>query len=202
MIEESEVLDYQAAEASYKMLTESLPDLRIGLVHGRMRPAEKERGMKAFKEGVIQLLVATTVIEVGVDVPNASLMIIENAERMGLSQLHQLRGRVGRGAAQSHCVLLYKSPLGRVAKERLAVLRDTNDGFIVAQRDLELRGPGELMGTRQTGLPDYRIADLARDAELMPEVQITAESIRKESESRAAAIVRRWLGDASRYGKV
>ena len=202
LIEESEVLDYQAAEASYQMLTEALPGLRIGLVHGRMRPAEKERGMKAFKEGVIQLLVATTVIEVGVDVPNASLMIIENAERMGLSQLHQLRGRVGRGAAQSHCVLLYKSPLGRVAKERLAVLRDTNDGFIVAQRDLELRGPGELMGTRQTGLPDYRIADLARDAELMPEVQITAESIRKESESRAAAIVRRWLGDASRYGEV
>jgi len=202
LIEESEVLDYQAAEASYQMLSESLPDLRIGLVHGRMRPAEKERGMKAFKEGLIQLLVATTVIEVGVDVPNASLMIIENAERMGLSQLHQLRGRVGRGAAQSHCVLLYKSPLGRVAKERLAVLRDTNDGFVVAQRDLELRGPGELLGTRQTGLPDYRIANLVRDAELMPVVQITAESIRKESESRATAIVRRWLGDASRYGKV
>jgi len=167
-----------------------------------MRPAEKERGMKAFKDGLIQLLVATTVIEVGVDVPNASLMIIENAERMGLSQLHQLRGRVGRGATQSHCVLLYKSPLGRVAKERLAVLRDTNDGFIVAQRDLELRGPGELMGTRQTGLPDYRIADLVRDAELMPEVQTTAETIRKESEGRATAIIRRWLGDASRYGKV
>jgi ATP-dependent DNA helicase RecG len=202
LIEESEVLDYQAAEVSYQMLTESLPDLRIGLVHGRMRPAEKERGMKSFKEGLIQLLVATTVIEVGVDVPNASLMIIENAERMGLSQLHQLRGRVGRGATQSHCVLLYKSPLGRVAKERLAVLRDTNDGFVVAQRDLELRGPGELLGTRQTGLPDYRIADLARDAELMPQVQITAESIRKDSENRAAAIIRRWLGDASRYGKV
>ncbi len=202
LIEESEVLDYQAAEASYRMLTESLPDLRIGLVHGRMRPAEKERGMKAFKDGLIQLLVATTVIEVGVDVPNASLMIVENAERMGLSQLHQLRGRVGRGAAKSHCVLLYKSPLGRIAKERLAVLRDTNDGFIVAQRDLELRGPGELLGTRQTGLPDYRIADLVRDAELMPQVQVTAESIRKDSASRAAAIVRRWLGDASRYGKV
>jgi len=202
LIEESDVLNYQAAEASYQMLTESLPDIRIGLVHGRMRPAAKEHGMKAFKEGLIQLLVATTVIEVGVDVPNASLMIIENAERMGLSQLHQLRGRVGRGTTQSHCVLLYKSPLGRVAKERLAVLRDTNDGFIVAQRDLELRGPGELMGTRQTGLPDYRIADLVRDAELMPQVQITAESIRKESASRAAAIVRRWLGDTSRYGKV
>ena len=202
LIEESEVLDYQAAAASYQMLTEALPKLRVGLVHGRMRPVEKERGMRAFKEGLIQLLVATTVIEVGVDVPNASLMIIENAERMGLSQLHQLRGRVGRGTAQSHCVLLYKSPLGRIAKERLAVLRDTNDGFIVAQRDLELRGPGELLGTKQTGLPDYRIADLARDADLMPQVQISAAAIRKESESRAAAIVRRWLGDASRYGTV
>jgi len=202
LIDESDVLDYQAAEASYQMLTEALPDLRVGLVHGRMRPAEKERGMRAFKEGLIQLLVATTVIEVGVDVPNASLMIIENAERMGLSQLHQLRGRVGRGAAQSHCVLLYKPPLGRIAKQRLAVLRDTNDGFIVAQRDLELRGPGELLGTRQTGLPDYRIANLVRDAELMPQVQITAETLRTTAEATAAAIVRRWLGDAGRYGKV
>ena len=202
LIEESEVLDYQAAEASYQMLTEALPELRVGLVHGRMRPAEKERGMQAFKDGLIQLLVATTVIEVGVDVPNASLMIIENAERMGLSQLHQLRGRVGRGAAQSHCVLLYKGPLGRIAKERLAVLRDTNDGFVVAQRDLELRGPGELLGTRQTGLPDYRVANIVRDADLMPQVQITAEELRKSSSKRAAAIVRRWLGDAGRYGKV
>jgi ATP-dependent DNA helicase RecG len=202
LIEESEILDYQAAEASYQMLSVALPDVRIGLVHGRMRPAEKEHGMRAFKEGLIQLLVATTVIEVGVDVPNASLMIIENAERMGLSQLHQLRGRVGRGAKQSHCVLLYKPPLGRIAKQRLAVLRDTNDGFLVAQRDLELRGPGELLGTRQTGLPDYRIANLVRDAELMPQVQATAEALRKQSEATAAAIVRRWLGDAGRYGKV
>ena len=202
LIEESDVLDHQAAEASFHRLTEALPDLTVGLVHGRMRPIEKERGMQAFKEGLIQLLVATTVIEVGVDVPNASLMIIENAERMGLSQLHQLRGRVGRGAAQSHCVLLYKPPLGRLAKERLAVLRNTNDGFVVAQRDLELRGPGELLGTRQTGLPDYRIANLARDAELMPEVQMTAEALRKHSVSTAGAIVRRWLGDAGRYGKV
>jgi ATP-dependent DNA helicase RecG len=202
LIEESDVLDYQAAEASYQALTDALPELRIGLVHGRMRAAEKEHGMRAFKEGLIQLLVATTVIEVGVDVPNASLMIIENAERMGLSQLHQLRGRVGRGAKQSHCVLLYKPPLGRIAKQRLAVLRDTNDGFVVAQRDLELRGPGELLGTRQTGLPDYRVADLVRDAELMPQVQMTAEALRQGSEATAAAIVRRWLGDAGRYGKV
>ena len=201
LIEASEVLDYQAAEASYRMLTEALPELRVGLVHGRMRPAEKERGMRAFKEGLIQVLVATTVIEVGVDVPNASLMIIENAERMGLSQLHQLRGRVGRGAAQSHCVLLYKPPLGRIAKERLAVLRDSNDGFVVAQRDLELRGPGELLGTKQTGLPDYRVANLVRDAHLMPEVQMTAESLRDRAAIRDA-LIRRWLGDADRYGKV
>ena len=202
LIEESEVLDFEAAEASYEKLTRELPDLRIGLVHGRMRPAEKERGMQAFKEGLIQLLVATTVIEVGVDVPNASLMIIENAERMGLSQLHQLRGRVGRGTQQSHCVLLYKPPLGGLARNRLAVLRDTNDGFVVAQRDLELRGPGELLGTRQTGLPDYRIANLVRDAELMPQVQVAAEAIRRSDPENAQAIVRRWLGDAKRYGKV
>jgi ATP-dependent DNA helicase RecG len=202
LIEESEVLDYQAAEKSYAMLTEALPELRVGLVHGRMRPAEKEKGMQAFKAGLIQVLVATTVIEVGVDVPGASLMIIENAERMGLSQLHQLRGRVGRGSAQSHCVLLYKGPLGRIARERLAVLRDTNDGFVVAQRDLELRGPGELLGTKQTGLPDYRVANLVRDADLMPQVQITAEELRRASPDASAAIVRRWLGDAGRYGKV
>ena len=202
LIEESEVLDYQAAEKSYAMLTEALPDVRVGLVHGRMRPVEKDKGMQAFKQGLIQVLVATTVIEVGVDVPNASLMIIENAERMGLSQLHQLRGRVGRGAARSHCVLLYKPPLGPIAKERLAVLRDTNDGFIVAQRDLELRGPGELLGTRQTGLPDYRVANLVRDADLMPQVQVAAEAMRKSSPGTAASIVRRWLGDAGHYGKV
>ena len=201
LIEESDVLDFEAAEASYEMLTNELPDLRVGLVHGRMRPAEKERGMQAFKEGLIQLLVATTVIEVGVDVPNASLMIIENAERMGLSQLHQLRGRVGRGSKQSHCVLMYKPPLGDIARSRLAVLRDTNDGFVVAQRDLELRGPGELLGTKQTGLPDYRIADLVRDAGLMPQVQVVAETIRKTPD-RAQAIIRRWLGDAGHYGKV
>jgi ATP-dependent DNA helicase RecG len=202
LIEESEVLDYQAAEASFEMLTEALPEIRVGLVHGRMRAAEKERGMQAFKEGLIQLLVATTVIEVGVDVPNATLMIVENAERMGLSQLHQLRGRVGRGSKQSHCVLVYKPPLGRIAKSRLAVLRDTNDGFLVAQRDLELRGPGELLGTRQTGLPEYRVADLVRDAELMPKVQLAAETVQRESAENATALLRRWLADVNRYGKV
>ena len=202
LIEESEVLDFEAAEASYAMLTRDLPELRVGLVHGRMRPVEKERGMQAFKDGEIQLLVATTVIEVGVDVPNASLMIIENAERMGLSQLHQLRGRVGRGALQSHCVLLYKAPLGPLARSRLAVLRDSNDGFVVAQRDLELRGPGELLGTRQTGLPEYRIANLVRDAALTPQGQVAAELVNQTAPAHAALIVRRWLGDAGRYGKV
>ncbi len=202
LIEESEALDNQAAEASYELLTEALPDVKVGLVHGRMKQAEKERGMQAFKDGLIQLLVATTVIEVGVDVPNASLMIIENAERMGLSQLHQLRGRVGRGEVQSHCVLLYKAPLGRLAKERLAVLRDTNDGFLVAQRDLELRGPGDLMGTRQTGLPEYRVADLVRDSALMPKVQVAAEELMRHDQDRARAIVRRWLSHAGRYTRV
>jgi ATP-dependent DNA helicase RecG len=202
LIEESDVLDYEAAQVSYEMLSKALPDVRVGLVHGRMRSTEKEQGMRAFKDGTIQLLVATTVIEVGVDVPNASLMIIENAERMGLSQLHQLRGRVGRGEVQSHCVLLYKPPLGQTARSRLAVLRDTNDGFLVAQRDLELRGPGELLGTRQTGLPDYRIANLIRDADLMPQVQKAAEAIRLDAPEIGQAIVRRWLGDAGRYGKV
>ena len=158
--------------------------------------------MRAFKAGELNVLVATTVIEVGVDVPNASLMIIENAERMGLSQLHQLRGRVGRGAVQSHCVMLYRQPLGQLARNRLAVLRDTNDGFLVAQKDLELRGPGELLGTRQTGLPDYRIADLVRDAELMPKIQTSAEILQRENPQAGQAIIRRWLSDAYQYGKV
>jgi len=202
LIEESEVLDYQAAEASFEMLTRTLSSLRVGLVHGRMKAPAKEKVMRQFKQGEIDVLVATTVIEVGVDVPNASLMIIENAERMGLSQLHQLRGRVGRGAAQSHCVMLYKQPLGQLARSRLAILRDTNDGFLIAQRDLELRGPGELLGTKQTGLPDYRIADLVRDAELMPKVQIAAEKIQRDHAQAAIDITRRWLGDAHQYGKV
>jgi ATP-dependent DNA helicase RecG len=202
LIEESEVLDYQAAEASFEMLTEALSSLRVGLVHGRMKAPAKEKVMRQFKQGEIDVLVATTVIEVGVDVPNASLMIIENAERMGLSQLHQLRGRVGRGAAQSHCVMLYKQPLGQLARSRLAILRDTNDGFLIAQRDLELRGPGELLGTKQTGLPDYRIADLVRDAQLMPKVQIAAEKIQRDHPQAAIDIARRWLGDAHQYGKV
>ena len=202
LIDESEVLDYQAAEASYEMLTAARDNLRVGLVHGRMKNTAKEKVMRAFKAGEIDVLVATTVIEVGVDVSNASLMIIENSERMGLSQLHQLRGRVGRGANQSHCVMLYKQPLGQLAKSRLGVLRETNDGFLVAQRDLELRGPGELLGTRQTGLPEYKIANLARDAELMPKIQKAAEIIQHGHPAAEQAIVNRWLGDAHQYGKV
>lgn len=202
LIEESEVLNYEAAEARHERLVQALPELRIGLVHGRMKAPARDKVMRAFKEGEIDVLVATTVIEVGVDVPAASLMIIENAERMGLSQLHQLRGRVGRGSAQSHCVLLYRQPLGQLARSRLAVLRDSNDGFLVAQRDLELRGPGELLGTRQTGLPQYRIANLVRDAELMPKVQRVAERLQHSDKRNAALIMQRWLGDAGRYGKV
>jgi ATP-dependent DNA helicase RecG len=202
LIGESELLDFQAAEASHDMLRKALPNLRVGMVHGRMKPTEKDRIMRSFKLAEIQVLVATTVIEVGVDVPNASLMIIENAERMGLSQLHQLRGRVGRGVLQSSCVLLYRPPLGSLARSRLAVLRETNDGFVVAQRDLELRGPGELLGTRQTGLPQYRVADLLRDADLMPRVRSTAETLRLKNPQLADAIVRRWIGESARYGKI
>ena len=202
LIEESDLLDVEAAEARYAMLRERLTTERIGLVHGRMKPNAKDKIMRAFKDGSIDVLVATTVIEVGVDVPNASLMIIENAERLGLSQLHQLRGRVGRGGAQSHCLLMYRPPLGRLAKSRLGVMRDSNDGFYVAERDLELRGPGELLGTRQTGLPNYRIADLLRDSELMPRVQRAASALLSTRPEDAAKIVRRWLGQASRYGRV
>lgn len=202
LIEESEVLDYQAAEASHEMLQNSLGGLKVGLVHGRMKATAKDRVMRAFKDGEFNVLVATTVIEVGVDVPNASLMIIENAERMGLSQLHQLRGRVGRGAQQSHCVMLYRQPLGQLARSRLAVLRASNDGFEVAQRDLELRGPGELLGTRQTGLPEYRVSNLVRDAELMPKVQASAEMLQREQPAACQAIIRRWLNDAYQFGKV
>ena len=158
--------------------------------------------MRRFKEGKIQLLVATTVIEVGVDVPNATLMVIENAERMGLAQLHQLRGRVGRGQHASSCLLLYRAPLSPLARERLAVMRDTNDGFVVARRDLELRGPGELLGTRQTGLAQMRVADLLRDADLLPRVQIAAESVLRDWPLHVEPLIRRWVGHAEQYGRV
>ncbi len=202
MIEESEELRYQAAEETAASLAEALPDVRVGLVHGRMPPRDKERGMHAFKDGKIGLLVATTVIEVGVDVPNATLMVIENAERMGLAQLHQLRGRVGRGAHESDCVLLYGDPLSEVARARLKVIRETNDGFVIARRDLELRGPGELLGTRQTGLADMRVADLVRDADLLPDVQSAAESLLKHDLAAVEALTQRWIGGGSRYGRI
>ena len=201
LIEESEHLESEAAEPTAAALAEALPDVRVGLIHGRMSPADKERVMKAFAQGTVQLLVATTVIEVGVDVPAATLMIIENAERLGLSQLHQLRGRVGRGRDTSTCVLLYRSPLAPMARARLDVLRGTNDGFEVAQRDLELRGPGEVLGTRQTGLMQLRVADLVRDADLMPVVQDLAGQLAGKP-GVAEELMLRWIGSGSRYGEV
>ncbi len=202
LIEESEELRAQAAEETAAALETALPDVRVGLVHGRMPSAKKDRAMSEFKAARIQLLVATTVIEVGVDVPNATLMVIENAERMGLAQLHQLRGRVGRGAAASSCVLLYRAPLSPLAHRRLEVMRKTNDGFEIARRDLELRGPGELLGTRQTGLAQMRVADLIRDADLLARVQAAAEVLLAEYPDNIAALSARWLAGAEQYGRV
>ena len=202
LIEESELLEAQAAEDTAAALAKALPEITVGLVHGRMPAAAKEKAMARFKAGEIGLLVATTVIEVGVDVPNASLMVIENAERMGLAQLHQLRGRVGRGTQASSCLLLYHAPLSGHAKERLAVLRNTNDGFEVARRDLELRGPGELLGTRQTGLMQLKVADLMRDADLLPRVQAIADVMERAHAANIVALKRRWIGASTRYGKV
>jgi ATP-dependent DNA helicase RecG len=199
LIDDSDEVVAQAAQTTFEDLSKQLSKLRVGLVHGRMKAAEKQSTMRAFKEGVIDLLVATTVIEVGVDVPNASLMIIENAERLGLAQLHQLRGRVGRGSAASSCVLLYQSPLSQLAKQRLETMRQTHDGFVIAEKDLELRGPGELLGTRQTGLAGFRVADLARDADLLPRVhQLGAHLLESEPEI-AERIIARWVGGAARY---
>ncbi len=201
LIDESEVLEAQAAADAAEDLRQRLPEVNIGLVHGRMKPAEKQTVMQQFKDNQLQLLVATTVIEVGVDVPNASLMIIENPERLGLAQLHQLRGRVGRGSVASHCVLLYHAPLSKTAQKRLGVLRESNDGFVIAQRDLEIRGPGELLGTKQTGLADFKIADLVRDQRLIPEVQRIARHIHDQYPDNAKAIIDRWLGDRDLYAK-
>ena len=202
LIEESETLAAQAAEATSENLAAALSHLRVGLVHGRLKAKEKEQVMAAFKTGDIDLLVATTVIEVGVDVPNASLMIIENPERLGLAQLHQLRGRVGRGAQASHCVLLYGAPLSRQSKQRLAVMRETSDGFVIAERDLELRGPGEVLGTRQTGEMQFRIAELERDAPLLPQVQRSAQMLLEGSPALCLPIIERWLGERRRYVRV
>lgn len=193
LIEESEALEAQAAEVTAHKLSTALPHLRIALLHGRIKAAEKERTMGAFQRGDIDLLVATTVIEVGVDVPNASLMIVENPERLGLAQLHQLRGRVGRGSAASHCVLLYGSPLSRTARARLQVMRSSNDGFVIAEKDLEIRGPGEVLGTRQTGELQLKVADLQRDANLLGKVRSVAPELQKKPET-VTALTRRWLG--------
>ena len=200
LVEESSVLDAQAAEATYEDLNERL-DIRIGLVHGKMKSADKQAIMQSFKAGHLDLLIATTVIEVGVDVPNASLMVIENAERLGLSQLHQLRGRVGRGSTKSYCVLLYQKPLSETGTERLNVLRDSTDGFVIAQKDLELRGPGELLGKRQTGNVGYYLADLIRDEQLFAIAQRLAKHLIADSSRKAdvSQLIHRWMPEASRY---
>ena len=202
LIEESEELTCQAAQSTYEELQLALGELRVGLIHGRMKPTEKAEVMDAFKQGALQLLVATTVIEVGVDVPNASLMIIENPERLGLAQLHQLRGRVGRGSAASHCVLLYHPPLSHIGRERLAIMRETCDGFIIAEKDLELRGPGEMLGTRQTGLLQFRIADLQRDADLLPAVRDAAAELLANQPQAVSPLLARWLRHGQQYGQV
>lgn len=201
MTEESEALQCQAAEVTAENLKETLPDLRVGLVHGRMKATEKAEIMARFKAHELDLLVATTVIEVGVDVPNSSVMIIENAERLGLAQLHQLRGRVGRGSVESFCVLMYHAPLSKTGRERLGVMRDTTDGFRIAEKDLELRGPGEVLGTRQTGMMEFRIADLTRDADLLERVRRVAGEI-ETAPGLMDALIRRWLGEDVVYAQV
>jgi ATP-dependent DNA helicase RecG len=202
LIEESEELAASAAEETAAALAEALPAHRIELLHGRMPSKQKDHIMQRFASGDVQLLVATTVIEVGVDVPNASLMVIENAERMGLAQLHQLRGRVGRGVHESSCVLLYRSPLSAMARARLAAIRDSNDGFRIARRDLQLRGPGELLGRRQTGLAQLRVADLSRDADMLDQVRATAAQMLQAMPERVAALRTRWIGEREQYGRV
>ncbi|OTG89617.1 ATP-dependent DNA helicase RecG [Acinetobacter sp. ANC 3813] len=202
LVEQSETLDAQAAEATFAEIKERFPELNIGLVHGKMKADEKQAVMQQFKNNELQLLIATTVIEVGVDVPNASIMVIENAERLGLSQLHQLRGRVGRGAKASFCALLYKSPLSQNGQERLRIMRETNDGFIIAEKDLEIRGPGELLGTKQTGDMGFRVAKLERDDHLLNQAHFVAQQILKEYPKNADALLKRWLPEAPRYAYV
>ncbi|MGY0650193.1 MAG: ATP-dependent DNA helicase RecG, partial [Paraglaciecola chathamensis] len=199
LIEESDVLQCQAAEDTATALATALPELKVGLVHGRLKPDEKQNIMASFSSGNLDLLVATTVIEVGVDVPNASLMIIENPERLGLAQLHQLRGRVGRGSIESHCVLMYQSPLSKTASKRLSVLRESSDGFYIAEKDLEIRGPGELLGTKQTGVANLKIADLVRDAVLIPQVKNIAETMWRDHNKESLGLIRRWLAYKDEY---
>ena len=202
LIEESEKLQAQAATETQIILAEHLPELKIELIHGRLKSKDKDAIMQRFSDGNIDLLVATTVIEVGVDVANAGLMIIENAERLGLAQLHQLRGRVGRGVAQSSCVLMYQPPLGMLAKERLSILRDTNDGFKIAQKDLEHRGHGELLGTRQTGLQQLRIANIGRDKQLLPQIEQLARKLQQDYPQLVQPLIARWITHSAQYAKV
>ncbi len=202
LVEQSETLDAQAAEATYAEIKERFPEIKIGLVHGKMKPDEKQAVMQQFKDNQLQLLIATTVIEVGVDVPNASIMIIENAERLGLSQLHQLRGRVGRGSTASFCALLYKNPLSQNGQERLRIMRETNDGFLIAEKDLEIRGPGELLGTKQTGDMGFRVAKLERDDHLLAQAHYVAGEVLKTHPEQADALLKRWLPEAPRYAYV
>lgn len=202
LIEESDVLQYRAAQTTQVLLQNALPELNIKLIHGKIKNAEKEKIMTEFKSGQIDLLVATTVIEVGVDVPNASVMIIENPERLGLAQLHQLRGRVGRGSKESYCILLFQEPLSHLAQERLKVMRESQDGFVIAEKDLELRGPGELLGTRQTGDIQMRVADLQRDKHLFNEIQRTADELLAKHSPVIPLIIQRWLGNAERFTQV
>lgn len=201
LIEESDELTCQAAQTTYEELSQSLTELNIGLVHGRLKPAEKAQIMENFKQNKLHLLIATTVIEVGVDVPNASLMIIENPERLGLAQLHQLRGRVGRGSTASHCVLLYHAPLSQIGRERLAIMRETNDGFVIAEKDLELRGPGEMLGTRQTGLLQFKVADLMRDSAMLPAVRDAALELLEHHPQQVDPLLERWLKHGQHYGQ-
>ncbi|MEL0035086.1 MAG: helicase-related protein, partial [Gammaproteobacteria bacterium] len=202
LIEESDNLTFQAAEQTYELLQKELPELSVGLVHGRLKGNVKSELMAQFKAGDIDILVATTVIEVGVDVPNASLMVIENAERFGLAQLHQLRGRVGRGSTASHCILLYDPPLSRMAEQRIAVMRESNDGFVIAEKDLELRGPGEVLGTRQTGVASFRIADIYRDQNHLPTVNQVAKEIVNAEPELAKQLMSRWMAHREQYAKV
>lgn len=202
LVEQSETLDAQAAEATFAEIKERFPQLNIGLVHGKMKADEKQAVMQQFKDNQLQLLIATTVIEVGVDVPNASIMVIENAERLGLSQLHQLRGRVGRGATASFCALLYKYPLSQNGQERLRIMRETNDGFLIAEKDLEIRGPGELLGTKQTGDMGFKVAKLERDDHLLSQAHHVASQVLQHYPEQAEALLQRWLPEAPRYAFV
>jgi ATP-dependent DNA helicase RecG len=202
LIDESEVLQAQAATETAALLSSLLSEIRVALIHGKMKPAEKDRIMQAFRRGEIDLLVATTVIEVGVDVPNANLMIIENSERLGLAQLHQLRGRVGRGEDQAVCVLMYQSPLGKTSRRRLDIMRQTNDGFEIARHDLELRGAGELMGTKQTGDQQLKVANIVRDQALLPLVEQAAEALICNHTENVDLIIERWVKHKAHYAEV